>query len=44
MHLDGALEPPVMRELDIGIAAADMGDDDGVLGLRLSAANRSFAV
>ena len=33
MHFDGALEMAVMGECDIGIASADMGDDDGVLVL-----------
>ena len=34
MHLDGTLEPAVVRELDVRIAPADMGDDHGVLVLR----------
>ncbi len=31
MHLDGALQPAVMGIFQVGVAAADMGDDDGVL-------------
>jgi len=31
MHLDGALDPAVVRMADIGVAPADMRDDDGVL-------------
>ena len=34
MHLDGALQPSVVGELHVGIAPADMGDDDGVLVLQ----------
>jgi hypothetical protein len=31
MHLDGALGPPVVGVFDIGVAAADMGDDAAIL-------------
>ena len=31
MHLHGALEPAVVGESHVGVAPADMGDDDGVL-------------
>ena len=42
MHLHGALEPPVMGVVEIGVAPADMRDDHGVLaGER---ANSSSAV
>ena len=34
MHLHGALDARVVRHPDIGIAAADMGEDDAILVLQ----------
>src|SRR5260370_21866450 len=30
VNFDGAFETAIMREIDVGVAAPDMGDDDGV--------------
>src|SRR5437868_7278655 len=34
MHLDGPLDTRVMRHGDVGIAAADMSEDDAILVLQ----------
>ena len=33
MHLDGAFQPVVVGDLDVGVAPADVGEDDAVLVL-----------
>ena len=34
MHLDRALDPRVVRHLDVGVAAADVGEHDAILVLQ----------